>query len=88
VTELAREKSDRARDKEINRKFEQQGRQLNRKWMRNAVSGFIVFVVIVIALQFTSYKDVPMDIFRTAKNFVQKLTTGKPAPAEADPKYW
>ena len=85
---MAREKSDRARDKEINRKFEQQGRRLNRRWMRNAASGLIVFVVIAIALQFTPYKDVPKDIFRAAKKLVQKLTTGESGPAEPDPKYW
>ncbi len=88
---MARDKSDRARDKEINRKFEQQGRRLNRRWMRNAASGFIVFVLILVALQFTPYKDVPMDILSAGKDFIQKLATGKSAPsgpAEPDAKYW
>jgi hypothetical protein len=88
VTDLAGDKSDRARDKEINRKFEQQGRRLNRGWLRNAASGFFVFVLIMVALQFTPYKDVPKDILKAAKNFIQKLTTGKAAPAEPDAKYW
>lgn len=81
-------KSERARDKEINRKFERQQRQLNRKWMRNAASGFLVLIIIVIVLQFTPYRDVPMDIFSAAKGLVIKLTSGKSAPAEPNPKYW
>lgn len=85
---MAKEKSDRAREKEINRKFEQQGRKLNRKRMRNAAGGFVLFVVIVVVLQFTPYKNIPMDVFEAAKGFVQKLTTGKSAPAERDAKYW
>ncbi len=91
VMGLAGDKSDRARDKEINRKFERQGRRLNRGRMRNAAGGFIVLVLIVVALQFTPYKDVPMDILRETMSFFQKLTTGKSgpaAPAEPDAKYW
>ena len=85
---MAGDKSDRARDNEINRKFERQGRRLNRRWTRNAAGGFILFVVIVIALQFTPYKDVPMDIVSETMSFFQKFTTGKSAPAEPDAKYW
>ena len=85
---LAGDKSDRAREKEINRKFERQGRRLNRQWMRNAAGGFILLVVIVIALQFTSYKDVPMEIVSETMSFFKKLTTGKAGPAEPDAKYW
>jgi hypothetical protein len=80
--------SKRARDKEINRAFEKQQRRLNRKWTRNAASGFIVLVLVLILLQFTPYRRVPFRIFNAAKGFVKNLTTGKAKPAEPDPTYW
>lgn len=84
---MAGEKSDRARDKEISRKFERQGRRLNRKWMRNAVRGIVLLALILAALQFTPYRDVPMEILDAAKGFFQKLTSGRSAPVEPAPKY-
>ena len=85
---MAKNESDRDHDKEINRKFEMQGRSLNRKRMRNAASGIIVLVVIIVALRFTPYRDLPMDIIKAAKNFVSSLTSGRSAPIEKDPQYW
>jgi hypothetical protein len=85
---MAKGKSDRARDREINEKFEQQGKRLNRRWMRNAVSGIALLIVAAIVLQFTPYSDLPGDIFNAAKGFLQGLTSGKSAPSEPDPKYW
>jgi hypothetical protein len=88
VRYMARKKSDRARDREINERFEQQGRRLKRKWSRNAVGGLILLIVAAIVLQFTPYRDLPGDIFDAAKGFLQSLTSGKSAPVEPDPKYW
>jgi len=85
---MAREKSDRARDREINRKFEEQGRRLNRKRMRNALGGIVLLVVILVVLQFTPYRDLPRDIFDAAKDFVLNLTSDQRGPAEPDPQYW
>jgi len=81
-------RSERARDKEVNRKFEKQGRRLNRQWARNAVSGFVLLVIIVIVLQFTPYRDIPLDIFHAAKRLVTGMTSGKAAPVEPNPQYW
>lgn len=88
VKEMGARKSEKGRDKDINRRFERQQRRLNRKWMKHAVSGFVVLTIIVIALQFTPYRDVPMDLVSAAKNLVVKLTSGTSAPAEPDPQYW
>jgi hypothetical protein len=85
---MAKAKGDRARDREINRKFEEQGKRLNRRWARNAVSGIVLLIVAAIVLQFTPYRDLPEDIFNAARSFLQGLTSGKSAPAEPDPKYW
>jgi len=85
---MAGKKNDRAREKEINRKFELQQRRLNRKWTRNAVGGIILLVIIIAALRFTPYRDLPMDIFEAAKDFVSGLTSGGAAPVEPDPQYW
>jgi hypothetical protein len=85
---MARDKSDRARDREVNERFERQGKRLNRKWTRNAVSGIVLLIVAAIVLQFTPYSDLPRDIFDAAKGFLESLTSGESAPAEGDPKYW
>ena len=85
---MTAQKSERARDREVNRKFEKQQRRLNRKWMRNAASGLVILIIIVIALQFTPYRDVPMDILSAAKGLIVKLTSGRSVPAEPDPEYW
>ena len=85
---MAGKRSERARDKEINRKFEKQGRRLNRQWMRNAMGGIILIVVVIIVLQFTPYRNLHLDIIDAAKRFVKSLTSGNVAPTEPDPKYW
>ncbi len=85
---MARKKSGQTHDKELDRQFEKQGRRLNRKRMRNAVSGIVVLVVILVVLQFTPYRDIHLDIFNAAKNFVTRLTSGPAAPVEPDPQYW
>ena len=85
---MARKSSEQASNEEINRKFERQQRRLNRRWLRNAVSGFVVLAAIALALQFTPYKDVPRDIFEMVKNLVKSFTPGKSTPREPDPKYW
>ena len=85
---MAKGKGDRARDKEINRKFEEQGRRLQRKWRGNAVKGIVALVLLLIALQFTPYRDVPKDVLEKAIEFFQGLTSGGSGPREPDPKYW
>ena len=85
---MAKEKSDRARDKEINRKFEEQGRRLQRKWRGNAVKGIVALVLLLIALQFTPYKDVPRDVLEKAIELFRGLTSDNSGSREPDPKYW
>lgn len=83
---MARERND--SDKEISRKFASQGKALNRKRYMNAVGGIILLVLIIAALRFTPYRDVPTRILDSAKDFIKELTSGTSAPAEPDPKYW
>lgn len=85
---MAQGKSERLRDKEVNRKFEKEQRRLNRRWTRNAVSGIVLLVVIVVALQFTPYRNFHLDILDAAKNAVKKFTSGSSGPVEPNPKYW
>ena len=56
--------------------------------MRNAMSGIILIVVVIIVLQFTPYRNLHLDIIDAAKRFVKSLTSGNVAPTEPDPKYW
>jgi len=83
---MAKSRSD--RDREINQRFEQQGKRLNKRWTRSAVSGIVLIIAAIIVLQLTPYRDLPKDVFNAAKSFLQSLTSGKPAPVEPDPKYW
>jgi len=86
---MAKKEFEQAHDKETARKFEQQQRRLNRKWMRNAVSGIIVLAVVLLILRFTPYRDLPFEIFDTVKNTVQDFfSSGPTSPAEPNPTYW
>ena len=85
---MTEKRSERARDKEVNRQFEKQGRRLNRQWTRNAISGVVILIILIIVLQFTPYRDIPMDVFNAAKRFVTGVTSGKAAPVEPNPTYW
>ena len=85
---MARKKSDQANDKEINLKFERQQRQLNRKWMRNAISGIVFLIVIILALQFNPYRNIHLEIFSAAKSLVKNFTSGKHVTVEPNPQYW
>ncbi len=68
--------------------FERQMRQLNRKRFRNAIGGLVLLAAIVLALQFTPYRDIHRDVIRAAKDLIGSLTSGPDAPIEPDPKYW
>jgi hypothetical protein len=85
---MADRRSERAKDREIDRKFERQQIRLNRKWTKNALSGFILLVIILVALQFTPYRGIHAEIIDAAKDLIGRLTSGKSAPAEPSPKYW
>ncbi|RJP71556.1 MAG: hypothetical protein C4532_07290 [Candidatus Abyssobacteria bacterium SURF_17] len=85
---MNRKGNDQKEDREINRRFEKQQRSLNRRWFINAITGIILLAAIVIGLQFTPYRNVPRDIFDTAKGFVKSLTSGSSATKEPNPQYW
>ena len=86
---MAKKEFEQVHDKEAARKFQQQQRRLNRKWTRNAVSGIVVLAVALLILRFTSYRDLPYEIFNTVKTTVQDFfSSGPTAPAEPRPKYW
>ena len=87
VIGMARKKTDQD-DEQFNRMFERQQRRLNRKWLTNAVGGLILLIVILIALQFTPYRNLPSDIFNAAKDTVKNLVSGPSVPKEPSPKYW
>lgn len=87
VNGMARKKTDQ-HDQQFNRMFERQQRRLNRKWLTHAVGGLILLIVILIALQFTPYRNLPRDIFNTAKDTVKNLLSGPHVPKEPNPKYW
>ena len=85
---MAQKKRERNSDKQINKMFERQQRQLNRKWFRNAIGGVVLLAAVWIALQFTPYRNIHRDVIRVAKSVIGKLTSGPAAPAEPNPKYW
>ncbi|UCD58007.1 MAG: hypothetical protein JSV16_02520 [Candidatus Hydrogenedentota bacterium] len=85
---MAFENDKRAKDERINRAFERQQRRLNRKWFRNAVSGLILVAALLLALQFTPYRNLHRDIIKAAKDLVRGMTSGTAGPTEPDPKYW
>ena len=87
VIGMARKKTDQD-DEQFNRVFERQQRRLNRKWLTNAVGGLILLIVILIALQFTPYRNLPRDVFNAAKDTVKNLVSGPSVPKEPNPKYW
>jgi len=80
--------NEKAKDKQINKMFERQQRDLNKKRFRNAIGGLILLAAIVVALQFTPYRNIHRDVIRAAKNLIASLTSGSNAPVEPDPKYW
>ena len=85
---MAGKKSDLARERETNEKFEKQLRRLNRKRMRHVASGILVLALIIVALRFTRYRTLPMDIFKAAKKLVSNFTSGPAAPSEPDVVNW
>ncbi len=84
---MARKNTDQD-DQQFNRVFERQQRRLNRKWLMNAIGGLVLLIVVLIALQFTPYKNLPLDVFNAAKDSVKSLLSGPAAPKEPSPKYW
>ncbi len=85
---MARKRSEDADAAQANRMFERQQRRLNRRWLANAVSGLVILIIIIVALQFTRYRNIHLEIIDAAKNFVKSLTSGPAAPKEPNPKYW
>lgn len=84
-------KYDRKHERDINKKFEAQGRRLKRKWQSKTVGWIVGLAILIGALQFTPYRDIPMDIVHLAINTIQKLTSGGSgggSGGEPDPKYW
>jgi hypothetical protein len=85
---MARKRSEGADAQQTNRTFERQQRRLNRRWLANAVSGLVLLIIIIVALQFTPYRNIHRDIFDAAKSLLKSLTSGSSTPKEPDPKYW
>jgi hypothetical protein len=73
---------------QTDKKFEKQMRQLNRKRLRHAIEGLLVLAAILLALQFTPYRNIHRDVIRAAKGLLESLTAGPDAPVEPNPKYW
>ncbi|MBI4832482.1 MAG: hypothetical protein HY801_13230 [Candidatus Lindowbacteria bacterium] len=85
---MAKKETEHGNDRQIDRMFERQKRQLNQKRLINAVGGAVLLAAILIALRFTPYRNVPREIIKTAADFVKGLTSGASAQKETDPKYW
>ena len=85
---MAGKKRGQAKDDRTDKAFERQMRQLNRKRFGHAIGGLVLLAAILVALQFTPYRDIHRDVFRAAKNLITSLTSGPDAPIEPDPKYW
>jgi len=85
---MARNERKQVDTSQTDRKFEKQMRQLNRKRLRHAIGGLLVLAAIVLALQFTPYRNIHRDVIRAAKGLLESLTAGADAPVEPNPKYW
>ncbi|MBI5115691.1 hypothetical protein HZA56_04410 [Candidatus Poribacteria bacterium] len=77
-----------ANDRQVNEMFERQNRRLNQKRFINAVTGIALLAAILIALQFTPYRDVPRNVIKAAASFIKDFTSESSAPKESDAKYW
>jgi hypothetical protein len=77
-----------ANDRQVNEMFERQNRRLKQKRFINAVTGIALLAAILIALQFTAYRNIPRKVIKAAASFIKGFTSGSSAPKESDAKYW